>query len=54
MEAVRRAAECGERQKIRSEDVEHSRALPKEILEPAAVERSILPNTEHLITSSWK
>ena len=54
MEAVRRAAECGERQKIRSEDVEHSRALPKEILEPAAVERSVLPTTEQLITSIWK
>jgi hypothetical protein len=34
MEAVRRAAECGERQKIRSEDVEHSRALPKRFSNP--------------------
>jgi len=34
MEAVRRAAKCGQQQKIRSEDVEHSRALPKRFSNP--------------------
>ena len=45
IEAVRRAAECGERQKIRSEDVEHSRALPKRFSDTRAFDKSVLPNT---------
>jgi len=42
IEAVRRAAECGERQKIRSEDVEHSRARPKRFSNRALPQKASL------------
>jgi len=42
IEAVRRAAECGERQKTRSEDVEHSRARPKRFSNRALPQKASL------------